>query len=215
MAWLLFATTTLIIFVIVIEVYLVKQERHKLSQEMPQRSPITNQGTQTFHFTSTGSTRSNHQAVASSVTSSAPQMLQSALKENSSPTKNDIGKNKKCPSEMSAYEADADDILSRIFTIARPDTNNCLEVLMMLEQLAGKVKPEHLKKLKLLFNVYGSNNHLFDDGLVKVVATCCTCRAKFELLEHIFTESEFYTDVARSLELNSLLPAAQAKVELG
>ena len=185
MDWLFLGVVTLIIFAVLIDIYLEKQGRYTLNRDTVFNSSVADQA----RINQASQVKEVYQCTNTSAVRATSQ------------------------TETSAHEADADEILSRIFTIARPDTNNCLEVLMMLEQLSGKVKPEHLKKLKLLFNVYGSSNHLFDDGLVKVVATCCTCRAKFELLEHIFTESEFYTDVARSLDFNSSAAKTSLRVE--
>ncbi len=212
MDWLLFSIIILIIIAVLIDLYLMRQSRYKLNHDIVLNSSIADltninqasQAKEVYQYTNAQA----EQTVNQNVENISSQPLQCASKK-----KNTIAKKSTRKSDINADELDADEILGRIFTIARPDTNNCLEVLMMLEQLAGKVTPEHLKKLKLLFNVYGSNNHLFDEGLVKVVTTCCSCRAKFELLEHIFTESEFYPYVDRSLELDSSATKTGSQVQ--
>lgn len=94
----------------------------------------------------------------------------------------------------------ADEILSQIFEIACPTSKNCLEVLVLLEQLKRRISPIHLKRMRLLFNVYGSTNHLFDAAFVSVVGSCTNCIEKFELIEYVYTRSRFYPSIARPVK---------------
>ena len=85
-------------------------------------------------------------------------------------------------------------MLDKLTELANPDEANCVEVLLLLECLQGKVTAKHLHRLKAVFARYGSNNHLFDVALFNVVAASHDCREKFELLEFIYQNSRFTRD---------------------